>query len=54
MRQVIMPILKAATTTNTSCTSRFWLLIRERAVKINNIVTEKIAVMIAMFIFAQI
>ncbi len=49
----ITPILNDATTTNTSCNIIFWVFKRESAVKINNIITEKIAVITAMFIFCN-
>jgi len=49
----IIPMLNAATTTYTSCKVIFWVRNNERAVKINNKITEKIAVIMAMFIFCN-
>lgn len=41
------------TTTLTSCKVMFWVFISESPVKINNIITEKMVVIIAMFIFCN-
>ncbi len=44
---------KAVTTTLISCNVMFCVFINESPVKINNIITEKMVVIIAMFIFCN-
>jgi hypothetical protein len=47
------PMQNALTTTLTSCKVMFCVFISESPVKINNIITEKMVVIIGMFIFCN-